>query len=222
MTEITKYLEDIMTAIYGEEVRGSIHDAIDAIDKNVKEAEKQLQKNIDNEQSARESADQTLQGNIDAEIQNRTSGDSSLDQKITNEASTRESADVALQKAIDTEKAALEVEQTAREKADDALRAAIGTGGAGGGSGAIVGEITIPSSGWTNDESSYYIDVDFDGVLANRIPLITIHPDSMQIAEESGLSSVAEALDGSIRFRAAKTPTQTMTATVALLIPTET
>ena len=33
MANINTYLEDILTAVYGEEVRGSIHDAIDAINK---------------------------------------------------------------------------------------------------------------------------------------------------------------------------------------------
>ena len=80
-----------------------------------KDAEQQLQENIDAEARAREDADNVLQGNIDAEAKARADADKVLQGNIDAEAKARADADKVLQGNIDKE-------VLARQNADAALQ----------------------------------------------------------------------------------------------------
>ena len=69
--------------------------------KRAQEAEKQLQANIDAEETARKEADQQLQANIDAEAEARQEADERLQAAIDAEEQARQQADQQLQSAID-------------------------------------------------------------------------------------------------------------------------
>lgn len=97
-----------------------------------KDAEQQLQENIDAETAAREEADNQLQANIDAEAQARADADNVLQGNIDNEALARQNADAALQENINKEAQArqaadtvlqgnIDKETEARKAADTAL-----------------------------------------------------------------------------------------------------
>lgn len=80
-----------------------------------KDAEQQLQENIDAEAAAREEADNQLQANIDAEAKAREDADKVLQANIDAEAKARADADKVLQGNIDKE-------ALARQNADAALQ----------------------------------------------------------------------------------------------------
>ena len=97
-----------------------------------KDAEQQLQDNIDAEAKAREDADNVLQGNIDAEAKARADADKVLQANIDKEALARQNADAALQENINKEAQArqaadavlqgnIDKETEARKAADAAL-----------------------------------------------------------------------------------------------------
>ena len=97
-----------------------------------KDAEQQLQENIDAETAAREEADNQLQANIDAEAQARADADKVLQGNIDKEALARQNADAALQENINKEAQArqaadtvlqgnIDKETEARKAADTAL-----------------------------------------------------------------------------------------------------
>ncbi len=78
----------------------------------------EVDKLIDDEETARENADSNLQDNIDAEATARQDADGTLQDNIDAEASARQDADGTLQDNIDAE-------ETAREQADTLLGGAI-------------------------------------------------------------------------------------------------
>lgn len=80
-----------------------------------KDAEQQLQENIDAEARAREEADNQLQANIDTEAKARKDADNALQSNIDKEALARQNADTALQDNINKE-------AQARQAADTALQ----------------------------------------------------------------------------------------------------
>lgn len=97
-----------------------------------KDAEQQLQENIDTEAAAREEADTQLQANIDAEAKARADADKVLQGNIDKEALARQNADAALQDNINKEAQArqaadtvlqgnIDKETEARKAADTAL-----------------------------------------------------------------------------------------------------
>lgn len=97
-----------------------------------KDAEQQLQENIDAEAAAREEADNRLQANIDAEAQARADADKVLQGNIDKEALARQNADAALQENINKEaqerqaadtvlQGNIDKETEARKAADTAL-----------------------------------------------------------------------------------------------------
>ena len=98
-----------------------------------KNADDELQHNINTEKSAREQADTTLQNAINTEKSAREQSDTNLQNAINTEKSARERADTTLQQNINTEVSAREqadttlqqninTEVSAREQADKELR----------------------------------------------------------------------------------------------------
>ncbi len=84
----------------------------------------------------------------------------------------------------------------------------------------IVKEITIPSNSWaasSENPGAYYRDVAVTEAKASQYPIVTIHPESISIAQEAGLSPVCETLEGNIRFSAESSPTNDISATIALI-----
>lgn len=81
-------------------------------------------------------------------------------------------------------------------------------------------EITIPVSGWAAAEDdadyAYVIDVALEGTTDRHYPSVTIHPQSLRVAESAELYPVVQTIDGALRFRAKRIPTADMTATAVL------
>lgn len=109
-----------------------LQENIDAEAKAREEGDRQLQANIDAEAKAREDADKVLQGNIDAEAKVREDADKVLQGNIDKEALARQNADAALQDNINKEAQArqaadtelqgnIDKEAEARKAADTAL-----------------------------------------------------------------------------------------------------
>lgn len=109
-----------------------LQENIDAEAKAREDADNQLQANIDAEAKTREDADKVLQGNIDAEAKARADADRVLQGNIDKEALARENADATLQQNINKEAQArqsadaelqgnIDKETEARKAADTAL-----------------------------------------------------------------------------------------------------
>lgn len=110
----------LFEAVYStiEDESNGLHNEIVTETNRAKQAEQQLQDNIDNESTARQQADTTLQNNINAEKTARQQADTALGERITAETTARQQADTNLQNSINAEK-------TARENADNALQTSI-------------------------------------------------------------------------------------------------
>lgn len=81
-----------------------------------KEAEEQLQKNIEAETTRATGAEETLQQNITAETNRATGAESSLSQSITAETNRAEAQEGILQQSIDTEKARAEAAEASLQQ----------------------------------------------------------------------------------------------------------
>ena len=56
-------------------------------------------------------------------------------------------------------------------------------------------------------------------IKATHIPIVSLHRDSLAVAEAAGMCSSAETVDGAVRFWARNIPTADLEATLALLTP---
>lgn len=85
---------------------------------------------------------------------------------------------------------------------------------------AIIAGITLPASGWVQDDTSgaygYHLDVLVEGVTEDHFPSVAIHQESMETAQNAELSPVVQTLDGVLRFWAKSIPAADILATAAL------
>lgn len=85
---------------------------------------------------------------------------------------------------------------------------------------AIITGITLPASGWVQDDAGgiygYHLDVSVEGVTEDHFPSIAIHQESMETAESAGISPVVQTLEGILRFWAKSIPAADILATAAL------
>ena len=63
------------------------------------------------------------------------------------------------------------------------------------------------------------VSVEREEIKATHIPIVSLHRDSLAVAEAAGMCSSAETVDGAVRFWARKVPTADLEATLALLTP---
>lgn len=98
-----------------------LQDNIDAEAAAREEGDTQLQANIDAEAKARADADKVLQGNIDKEALARQNADAALQDNINKEAQARQAADTVLQGNIDKETEARKAADTALGQRIDGL-----------------------------------------------------------------------------------------------------
>lgn len=89
--------------------------------------------------------------------------------------------------------------------------------------------ITLPTDGWQQPEAggegddeeidTYgpYYDAEAEGVTAEMVPMVTIHPDSLSTARECELCMSAKTIDGAVRFFTRKEPTSPINVTLTLL-----
>ena len=85
---------------------------------------------------------------------------------------------------------------------------------------AIITGITLPASGWVQDGAGgaygYRLDVAAAGVTEDHFPSLAIHQESMETAENAGISPVVQTLGGALRFWAKSIPAADISATAAL------
>lgn len=82
--------------------------------------------------------------------------------------------------------------------------------------------LSIPATGWaeTGEEPyKYTLDVPQEDTKATHIPIVSLHRDSLAVAEAAGMCFSAETVDGAVRFWARRVPTADLEATLALLTP---
>lgn len=83
-------------------------------------------------------------------------------------------------------------------------------------------DITIPTVGWVADEDtagefSLHVDIAWDTVTEELVPLLTILPESLETAGQCGMSSSVRTLDGILRVYAKSPPDEPVKARLALL-----
>lgn len=78
-------------------------------------------------------------------------------------------------------------------------------------------DITIPADAWLENEGSIQADVPAGDVTEDMYPIVILHPASMIIAHDCGMSTVAMTALGLIRFFAEKIPDEDITGTVILI-----
>lgn len=82
-------------------------------------------------------------------------------------------------------------------------------------------DISIPTNDWNGCEGEYpyTVSVEREEIKATHIPIVSLHRDSLAVAEAAGMCSSAETVDGAVRFWARNIPTADLEATLALLTP---
>ena len=119
MANISTYLQKIMTAVYGEEVRGSIHDALAAMNT---ESSNAMEFAATAKDSAKASAD-TAKGHADTATKKAGEALSSADRAKASETSAKASELNAISKATEATTAAVEAKVSETEAAASALSA---------------------------------------------------------------------------------------------------
>lgn len=86
-------------------------------------------------------------------------------------------------------------------------------------------EIFIPKDGWrpTEDQQEaiesglmLYQDIAINGVRSDQFPAVSIRKDDIRIAQQAGLCTTAQTLDGAIRLWTKETPSRDVEATLGL------
>lgn len=69
-------------------------------------------------------------------------------------------------------------------------------------------DISIPANDWNGCEGEYpyTVSVEREEIKATHIPIVSLHRDSLAVAEAAGMCSSAETVDGAVRFWAAENP----------------
>lgn len=79
-------------------------------------------------------------------------------------------------------------------------------------------DLTIPPTGWQPDVLyPYHCDIADERFTADAVPLLTILPGSMVVAQDCGMASCAQTLDGILRVYAETIPAEPIQASLALL-----
>lgn len=81
-------------------------------------------------------------------------------------------------------------------------------------------EILIPTGGWTDGEDAGYplqLDLPCASAAKDLIPILTIVPESLEIARACGLAPVAQTLDGILRLLARSQPAEPVLAKLVLI-----
>ena len=77
--------------------------------------------------------------------------------------------------------------------------------------------LVIPADGWTEtgeQDLKYTAEVPQKDAKATHIPIVSLHRDSLAVAEAAGMCSSAETVDGAVRFWARKVPAENLEATL--------
>ncbi len=104
--------------------------------------------------------------------------------------------------------------EEAQTMIDNALNAAMSTIGT-----TQIVQIYIPPDIWTASSDStypYVADLDCAESAEDYFPAVAIHPTSLTVAQEAGVSSAVQSLDGSLRFWAQSVPEFGIFATISL------
>ena len=80
-------------------------------------------------------------------------------------------------------------------------------------------EIALSEVEWKETADGVFVDVPIDGVTGDMIPIVAIANADKLTATICGLNSVAETVDGFIRFFAESAPVQPITAYATLISP---
>lgn len=79
-------------------------------------------------------------------------------------------------------------------------------------------DITITEYGWETDgDGTVYLDIAQPDVTEKMVPIISVHPEYLQVAKDCGLSATCQTLSGIVRIYADEMPTETLTAELVLL-----
>jgi len=80
-------------------------------------------------------------------------------------------------------------------------------------------DITLPTTGWVADGAGVRLDLARSKFRKEHIPFVVIARGNMQAASRCGMEPTVEAVDGALRFWAARAPTEPISATALLFLP---
>lgn len=112
----------------------------------------------------------------------------------------------------------LHEETEERERSEELLRSNFSSALEEFGS-SVIKEITIPSNGWVNDGGTYHFDLSVQDANENQVPVVSVSAGSLSAAKAAEISTVAQTLEGKVRFWAKAPPGSGISATLALLYP---
>lgn len=88
-----------------------------------------------------------------------------------------------------------------------------------GGTGIIVLAVIIPATGWAanSGDYAYRVDVANDSLTADMIPMLSIAPDSLDVAAACGFCPTCEIVAGALRVYAQTMPEEAITASLTAI-----
>lgn len=79
------------------------------------------------------------------------------------------------------------------------------------------GEVEITNEGWKFEDNLYYLDIENESITANTIAIVSVSPDSYEIAESCLLKAYCRTSDGVLRIYAGSPPAAPIIASIALV-----
>ena len=79
------------------------------------------------------------------------------------------------------------------------------------------GEVVITTEGWQFENNLYYLDITNESITANTIAIVSVSPDSYEVAESCLLKAYCRTFDGVLRIYAGSPPATQIIASIALV-----
>lgn len=81
----------------------------------------------------------------------------------------------------------------------------------------VEGEVNITTEGWERDGDLYHLDITNASISANSIAIVSVSPDSYDVAESCLLKAYCRTYDGILRLYAGAPPPAEIVASIALV-----
>lgn len=81
----------------------------------------------------------------------------------------------------------------------------------------IEGEVEITTDGWQLENNLYYLDITNETISANTVAIVSVSPDSYEVAEACLLKAYCRTFDGILRIYAGAPPTTPIIASIVLV-----
>lgn len=81
----------------------------------------------------------------------------------------------------------------------------------------VEGEVNITNEGWEKDGDLYHLDITNESISANSIAIVSVSPESYDVAESCLLKAYCRTYDGILRLYAGAPPPAEIIASIALV-----